>query len=97
MFMFKMYHVLVLTDDEDLLVKPACYTEMFCLIRDVHIHGTRQSLSFYHYKWNLVIMKRSIRIQGVIIWDKITRLVDIVCSQAVFKHKIKGLLNSNKI
>ena len=76
---------------------PVCFNEMYCLNRDVHTYGTRQSNSFHCDKWKLDIMRRTIRIQGVIIWNKVAELTDIICSPAVFKNKVKFMLNSKQI
>ena len=70
---------------------------MFCLNSDVHTYNTRQRHSFHYDKWKLDIMRRTIRIQVVIIWNKVAELIDTDCSPAVFKHKIKYLLSSKLI
>ena len=86
-FMFKMFHSML----------PVCIDEMFSLFRDVHTYGTRHCNYCLGDKWELDSMRRSIRIQGVIIWNKVVELTDIICSPAVFKHKIKYLINTKQL
>ena len=70
---------------------------MFCLNRAVHTYDTRQSNSFHYDKWKLDNdMRRAIRIQGSIIWNKIAEFIDIDCVPVVFKHELKNLLNTKK-
>ena len=87
MFMFKRYHSML----------PMCFNDMFCLNSDIHSYPTRQSNYFHCKIWNLDIMRRSVRIEGVTIWNKIVSKIDIDCSLGVFKHKIKYLLNNEEI
>ena len=87
MFMFKRFHSL----------RPDYFNELFCMNRDMHSYNTRQRNSFYCKEWKLDIMRRSIRIQGPLIWNKIDAKVDVDCSLAVFKYKIKDLLHNQEI
>ena len=56
-FMFKRYHHLL----------PTCFNDMFLFNNELHHYRTRQSKLFHCDKWKLEMVKRSIRIEGVII------------------------------
>ena len=81
-FMFKTYHSLL----------PESLMTMFIRNREVNDYFTRQSEPFHQQRWRLLIMSRSIRIQGTLIWNRIVTLFDVYCSLPVFKHKVKYLL-----
>ena len=78
-FMFKLHYGML----------PPVFNEMFALNNTVHSHYTRQAQLYHFPKWKLEVVRRSIRIQGVYVWNSISVQIKHDCSLACFKHHAK--------
>ena len=84
LFMFKCYHGML----------PPVFDGMFILNSSVHVYHTRQSNLYHSPKWRLEVVRRSVRVQGVAIWNMFASKISHECSIATFKHHVKyALLN----
>ena len=87
LFMFKFRHSLL----------PQVFDDMFVLNRDVHNYFTRQFDMYHYLTWRLQMRKKSIRIQGPIIWNQLVLHFDYNCSIVTFKFHVKNYLLVNDI
>ena len=87
LFMFKFRHSLL----------PQVFDGMFVLNRDVHNYFTRQFDMYHYLTWRLQMRKKSIRIQGPIIWNQLVLHFDYNCTIVTFKFHVKNYLLVNDI
>ena len=86
-FMFKLNHLLV----------PAIFNSMFILNGKIHDYFTRQLCDYHLPKWRLEIKRRSIYVQGPLIWNKLANNFDINCTVPTFKFHVKSYLLENEV
>ena len=87
MFMFKFTYRLL----------PPVFTDMFVYNSSVHTYQTRQDYLLHVPLSQSVVLSNSIRIKGVTIWNAIHKCVNIECSLACFKRKLKDFLLSHNV
>ena len=87
LFMFKLKHTLL----------PVIFNPMFVLNRDIHTHFTRQAGDYHTPAWHLQIRRRSICVQGPLIWNKLIEHFDINVMVPTFKFKVKRYLIENEV
>jgi len=73
---------------------PPNFNEMFNLLFENHDYCTRQTNSLKIPLCKLDMLKRTLRYNGVIIWNKIQYIAEIINSLDVFKMHIKSSLLS---
>ena len=76
---------------------PDVFGNMFIRNSSIHAHFTRQCDLFHSPKWRLEIVRRSIRVQGVILCNLLSDKIDYVCSPASYKCQMKKFLLYNKL
>ena len=82
MFMFKFYHGLL----------PDVFGRMFITNNEVHGHFTRQSSAYHSASFRLEIVRRSIRIQGIRLWNLLSNQVSYDCLPDTYKYHMKKYL-----
>ena len=87
MFMFKFYHGFL----------PDVFGGMFTTNNEIHEHFTRQSNKYHSMPFRLEIVRRSIRIQGIRLWNTLSNQVSFECLPDTFKYHMKKYLNNNFI
>ena len=83
LFMFKYFHCMI-----------PIFEEMFLTNQEIHGHFTRQSNYYHSPSWHLEIKRRSIRVQGVRLWNSLANKINHNCSIQTFKYHIKKYLIS---
>ena len=87
LFMFKSQHGLL----------PSLFNEMFVVNNQIHDHFTRQASLYHLPAWRLEIRRRSMCIQGPVIWNKLCNNLDIDCTIITFKYHLKKFLLNNEV
>ena len=82
LFMFKVHHNKV----------PDVCQSIFVTNANVHSYNTRRRNHLHVPIANSVCLSKCIRIKGVKIWNKIMDSIDVQCSIACFKHKLRNFL-----
>ena len=78
-------------------VLPDVFSSMFVSNSSVHSYNTRRSELLHVPSWKLEIVRRSIRIQGVHIWNFMSDKIDYNCLPATYKCNVKRHLLKNEI
>ena len=73
---------------------PNVFEGMFVVNNEIHGHYTRQATKFHSATGRLEIVRRSIRVQGVCIWNLLSNRINSDCSPVTFKFRIKKCLIS---
>ena len=71
---------------------PDIFRNMFIRNHDVHGYFTRQSDNYHMPTWHLEMVRRSVRNQGVLYWNKIQGKIDCYCEFVTFKYHVKKYL-----
>ena len=87
LFMFKLQHLLV----------PAIFNTMFILNNEIHDYFTRQCCDYHLPKWRLEVRRRSICVQGPLIWNELANKFAIDCTIPTFKFHVKRYLLENEV
>ena len=87
MFMYKYKHGFL----------PVVFGDMFISNSSIHGHYTRQSNNFHSPYWRLEIVRRSIRVQGVLYWNFMLNNIDYRCSLVTYKYHLKRYLLDNRL
>ena len=78
-FMYKHYHNIM----------PPLFSDMFVENSSIHNYMTRQTNLYHQSVARLQVMNRSIRIQGVKVWNIVFKVVDVQCTFPIFKRRLK--------
>ena len=68
------------------------YNSMFELNTDVHNYNTRQRGNLHIPRFKHTALQKSIRYQGVKLWNEAKKKLEINCSFSKFKHQLKPYL-----
>ena len=63
----------------------------------IHAYDTRQSDWAHAPAWRLEVVRRSIRVQGVIYWNFMSNKMDYDCSPVAYKCQMKRFLLYNNL
>ena len=75
---------------------PDVFNDYFISNYEVHQYGTRSRNKLHIPIWKTDIMKHSIRVKGVYIWNYVNSHITIEKTFASFKNKLRKLLQGNK-
>ena len=87
LFMFKLKHAML----------PVIFNSMFILNKNIHTYFTRQMGDYHIPAWRLQTRKRSICVQGPLIWNKLIEKFNIEVMITTFKFKVKRFLIENEV
>ena len=87
LFMFKLKHAML----------PVIFNSMFIANSAIHTHFTRQAEDYHIPAWRLQIRKRSICVQGPLIWNKLVHNFNINVMLPTFKFNVKWYLIKNEV
>ena len=76
---------------------PDIFGDMFVRNSDIHGYNTRQSDNYHVQIWNLEMVRRSIRIQGVHYWNLIHNQINCNVTFVTFKYHVKKFLSENDL